>query len=40
MSNVELRAQTASERLTLAEEYQMQSDWMSQSDSKLIHLSL
>ncbi len=33
MGNPELRAQTASERLTLEEEYQMQRDWMNQDDS-------
>ena len=35
MGSPELRAQTASERLTLAEEYQMQRDWMTQDDSKV-----
>ena len=35
MQSAELRAQTASEPLTLEQEYEMQKKWMSDSDSNL-----
>ncbi len=40
MQNDELLEKTASERLTLDEEYQMQQKWFNDEDSKTFHPSI